>query len=164
MRDDGFTEFVAAQMPALLRIARTLTGNPHDAADLVQDCLVRVGSRWSSVRVGQNPAGYARVVLVRLNIDRMRRIRRRLNIERRAADPEYRDEPALGVEPWLLAAWRELTPSQRTALALHYLEDLDAGEIAALMSCAPGTVRSHISRGLASLRAYADQPVGGGLR
>lgn len=163
MRDDEFAEFAAAEMPRLLRLARTLTGNPHDAADLVQDCLVKVGGRWSSLRA-ENPAGYARVVLVRLNIDRLRGLRRRLNLERRVIDPGQQAEPSTGVEPWLAAAWLQLTPNQRTALALRYLENLDPDEIADLMSCTGGTVRSHLSRGLARLRSGVSGTYSGGQR
>lgn len=163
MRDDEFAEFAAAEMPRLLRLARTLTGNPHDAADLVQDCLVKVGSRWASMHA-DNPSGYAHVVLVRLNIDRTRKLLRRLRLERRAAAGEYVPAPSFGVEPWLAAAWQQLTAKQRTALALRYFEDLDPDEIAALMACSPGTVRSHLSRGMATLRSHAPQLTSEGQR
>ncbi len=36
---DDFAEFVGAAMPGLLRYGHALTGNPHDAADLVQGVL-----------------------------------------------------------------------------------------------------------------------------
>jgi RNA polymerase sigma factor (sigma-70 family) len=49
----------------------------------------------------------------------------------------------------LLAA---LSRSQRAAIVLRFYEDLDDGEIAQVLGCAAGTVRSHISRGLGALR------------
>ena len=64
---------MGAQLPGLLGYARALSGNDHDAWDLVQECLVRIGVRWSRIDRDGNPAAYARTTLVRLNVDRMRR-------------------------------------------------------------------------------------------
>ena len=75
-----FDEFAAAETPRLLRVAYGLTGNPHDAWDLVQESLVRVGVRWRRLR-SQNPGGYAQTVLVRLDVDRHRRLRREVPVE-----------------------------------------------------------------------------------
>ena len=44
--DEDFAAFAVEIAPRLMRLARTLVGNEHDAADLVQDTLVRVGTRW----------------------------------------------------------------------------------------------------------------------
>lgn len=67
-----FELFVETETPRLLRVAYGLTGNPHDAWDLVQEALTRVGLRWWRLR-SQNPGGYAQTVLVRLDVDRHRR-------------------------------------------------------------------------------------------
>src|SRR5205807_4123348 len=69
-----FTEFVRAAMPGLLRYGHALTGNPHDAADLVQTVLEKLGSRWSSiVRKTGDPVAYARRAMANANISRWRR-------------------------------------------------------------------------------------------
>jgi DNA-directed RNA polymerase specialized sigma24 family protein len=47
---DEFEEFVRARSVALMKYGHALAGNPHDGADLVQEALVRLGLRWSSVR------------------------------------------------------------------------------------------------------------------
>jgi RNA polymerase sigma factor (sigma-70 family) len=51
----------------------------------------------------------------------------------------------------VVAALRRLPPRQREALVLRYYGDLSEAEIAATMSCSPGTVKSHIHRGKAAL-------------
>ncbi|GAB6987148.1 hypothetical protein JCM10369A_36730 [Nocardioides pyridinolyticus] len=56
---------------------------------------------------------------------------------------------------WLPGAWQRLTPRQRSAIALRYLEDLDFATIAETLRCSQATARSHVSRGLASLREAA---------
>jgi RNA polymerase sigma-70 factor (sigma-E family) len=158
-RQDEFEEFVGAQLPGLLGYARALSGNDHDAWDLVQECLVRIGVRWSRMDRDGNPAAYARTTLVRLNVDRMRRRGRERPVE---LVPEVAVEhPVPGIDPWMLAALRSLPPRQRTALVLRYVDDLDLRGIAAAMGCSVGTAKSHVSRGLAALRQRA--PAGSSL-
>src|SRR4051812_49819545 len=57
---DAFDAFVRARMPSLLRFAHALTGDPHTAADLVQDALVRTGMRWSRLDHTGDPEAYVR--------------------------------------------------------------------------------------------------------
>lgn len=155
---DGFEAFVEAETPRLLGLAHALTGNPHDAWDLVQEALVRVGVRWRRLADG-SPGGYARTTLVRLNVDRARRLRR----EAPGAVPD-RPAPVVadtGLEQWLQAALASLTPQQRAAVVLRVVEDLDHEGVAALLGCSAGTARTHLSRGLARIRerAATDQEV-----
>lgn len=153
-RRSEFAEFVDGEIPRLLGYARALTGNDHDAWDLVQECLVRVGQRWSSIDRSGNPAGYARTTLVRLNVDRLRRIGREGPTNDVPTEPALDPAPE-GIEPWLLDALNALPPRQRTALVLRYVDDLDLRGIAEAMGCSVGTAKSHVSRGLQTLRQLA---------
>jgi RNA polymerase sigma-70 factor (sigma-E family) len=150
---EGFAEFANAQARPLLGLAHALTANPHDAWDLTQETLARIGERWGRTRFDE-PAAYARTVMVRLNIDRIRRLRRELPLLHRT------DQPApvkvVGeLDGWLVDALRTLTPRQRTSLALRYVEDLDVRSIAERMGCSEGTVKSQLSRGTERLREHA---------
>ena len=78
---DDYAEFVAAETPMLLAFARVLTGSSHDAWDLVQDTLLRMRIHWARIDRGGNPTAYARTTMARLNIDRLRRLRRELAYE-----------------------------------------------------------------------------------
>jgi RNA polymerase sigma-70 factor (sigma-E family) len=151
--DGDFAEFVAAQTRPLLGFAHALTANPHDAWDLTQETLVRMGERWGRSRLDE-PAAYARTVMVRLNIDRIRRLRRELPV---LSVPE--EDPPVDVtgdlDGWLVEALSTLSPRQRTALALRYVEDLDVRGIAERMGCSEGTVKSQLSRGTERLREHA---------
>ena len=63
-RDAEFTDFVHAQRPALVRMARLLTaGDEALAEDLVQTTLTRLYVAWPRVRRAGNPVGYARTTL-----------------------------------------------------------------------------------------------------
>lgn len=145
-----FEEFVRASERRLLTLGIALCGNEHDGRDLTQEALVRVGLRWRKASI-DNPMAYTRATMVRLNVDRIRRLRR----ERLMAEvPDTIESPAEfdGVDQQLLRALRLLTPKQRSALALRYLDDLDTREIAHALRCSEGTVRTHLSRGLAEMR------------
>ncbi|MGZ4465597.1 MAG: sigma-70 family RNA polymerase sigma factor [Nocardioides sp.] len=148
-----FVDFAVAQTPALLRLAHALTGNPHDAWDLVQETLARMGERWGRSRF-EEPAAYARTVMTRLNIDRIRRLRRELPLLRQPDAP-----PAVElvgtVDAWLVEALATLSARQRTVLALRYVEDLDVRGIAVRMRCSDGTVKSLLSRGTSRLQEHA---------
>jgi RNA polymerase sigma-70 factor (sigma-E family) len=151
--DQDFAEFAAAQTRPLLGFAHALTANPHDAWDLTQETLARMGERWGRSRFDE-PAAYARTVMVRLNIDRIRRLRRELPLL--GGPSEDVSVHVVGdLEPWLVEALATLSPRQRTALALRYVEDLDVRGIAARMGCSEGTVKSQLSRGTERLREHA---------
>jgi RNA polymerase sigma-70 factor (sigma-E family) len=151
-----FTEFVRAAMPGLLRYGHALTGNPHDAADLVQTVLEKLGSRWASiVRKTGDPVAYARRAMANANISRWRRHK----MERLVAEaPEGGIDRAVyqadrfEAEP-LWQALRELPPRQRAVIVLRYYDGLSEAEIAASLGVSTGTVKSQASKALNSLRA-----------
>jgi RNA polymerase sigma-70 factor (sigma-E family) len=148
-----FAEFAAVQTRPLLGFAHALTADPHDAWDLTQETLARMGERWGRSRFDE-PAAYARTVMVRLNIDRIRRLRRELPLlggPREEAPVDLVGE----TDAWLVEALVTLSPRQRTALALRYVEDLDVRAIAERMGCSEGTVKSQLSRGTERLRQHA---------
>lgn len=151
---DGFAEFVAAHTPRLLRLAHALTGNSHDAWDLVQEALARTGERWG--REIAQPGAYTRTVMVHLNVDRLRRLRRELPVfaphdSARQVGHTFQAGDT-GIDADLLEALAALSPRQRTAIALRYVEDLDVASIARRMGCSEGTVKSQLSRGTARLK------------
>jgi RNA polymerase sigma-70 factor (sigma-E family) len=149
--DEDFSAFVDAQSSALLGLAHALTGNRHDAWDLLQETLVRVGEKWRRI---DEPAAYSRTVMTRLNIDRIRRLRRELP-GLRSSEPAPALELTGSSEAWLVEALTTLSPRQRTALALRFVEDLDVRAIADRMGCSEGTVKSQLSRGTERLREHA---------
>ena len=157
MKDDArteFADFVAVQTRPLLGFAYALTADAHDAWDLTQETLARMGERWGRTAYDA-PAAYARTVMVRLNIDRVRRLRRELPRSTAAPEVAAPAEDLDGMEAWLVAALATLTPRQRTALALRHVDDLDVRGIAERMGCSEGTVKSQLSRGTERLREHA---------
>lgn len=151
--EQDFGEFVRAVLPGLLRYGHALTGNPHDAADLVQGVLERIGSRWSSVlRKTGDPLAYARRSMANAHISRWRRTRRE-NLVADLPDTAVVYQPdRFGDEP-LWQALRALPPRQRAVMVLRYYEDLSEAEIASTLGITKGTVKSQANKAMASLRA-----------
>ena len=157
---DDFSVFVREALPGLLRYGHVLTGNPHDAADLVQTVLEKIGSRWSTVvRKTGDPVAYTRKAMANSHISRWRRTRR----ENLVADfPDVggvADKDPFDREP-LWQALRDLPPRQRAVIVLRYYEEMSESEIADTLGISKGTVKSQASKAMASLRGRLGTAVG----
>lgn len=150
----SFEDFVGARADALMRYAFVLTGDPHDAADLLQESLTRVRAAWHRITNKREPEGYVRMTMARLHISTWRN-RRRERLMATPPDRAYSDE-ALGRadgDDGLWAALATLPRKQRAVLVLRYYESLSDAEIADILGITRGTVRSQASRALDKLRA-----------
>lgn len=144
-----FDDFVRTRHAALLRFAYLVSGDPHLAADLVQEALERTGMRWRSVHRQDDPEGYVRRSILNAHLNHRRRRRR----ERLVADPpEFAGPSTLARDDTLWRLLAELPPQQRAVLVLRFYEDLTEAEVARVLDCAIGTVKSNGSRALAKLR------------
>lgn len=152
-------DFVRAWWPRLHRTAFLMTGDAHEAEDLVQQTLVTVVARWGRVVTYDHPEAYARTVLVNLVRSRWRRARRYadLLVGQRVEDRVPDASADVGVSDALWQALSTLPPRTRAALVLRYYEDLSLAETAAALGCSEGTVKSQASRGLARLRERLDR-------
>jgi RNA polymerase sigma-70 factor (sigma-E family) len=150
-----FEEYVLTRGPALVRLARLLVDDEHRAEDLVQDVLARAYPRWGRIVRADDPDRYVRRMLVNARNSWWRRAARRHEVSVAAVVPEPAAETGLdGADRealWHLVA--ALPPRQRAALALRYYEDLDDAAIAEILGCSAVTVRTHVMRGIATLRA-----------
>ncbi|GIG87619.1 SigE family RNA polymerase sigma factor [Plantactinospora endophytica] len=151
-RGADFDDFVRTRSVTLLRVAYLLTGDRHEAEDLLQEVLEQVYLRWRRVRTV--PEAYARRALVNRAASRWRRRARRPERALGDVDPSTPDrtEDVL-VRESVVAALRLLPHRQRAAVVLRFLEDLSVADVAAALDCSEGAVKSHTARGLARLRA-----------
>lgn len=157
---DAFSDFVAARYPALLRTARLLVADQHAAEDLVQEALARCVPAWSRIR--GNPEPYVRTVMVRTNISRWRRRVDEVTVE---ALPEGAVHDAdLAVQDELRRALATLPPRQRAVVVLRHVEDRPEREVAEMLGCSTGTVKSQAHAGLAKLRTHLGAAAGDGER
>ena len=153
----SFEEFVQACSPRLFRTALLLAGQDRAAAeDLLQLALERAYWHWGRVCRSGDPERYVRRILANAANDRWRRAVRRPErpLDSRHADLVVADQADTVAErDFLIRALAGLPPRQRTVLVLRYYNDLSEAEIADVLGCSVGTVKSQASRGLARLRA-----------
>ncbi|AZM46502.1 SigE family RNA polymerase sigma factor [Streptomyces sp. WAC 06738] len=157
-RHAEFAEFAAAAWPRLVRTAHMLTGDFHEAEDLVQTTLAKVYARWQRVPRDE-PHTYVRRALVNNNLSRIRK--RRVVHLLMPFLPEPVHPAALGGHAELTEhraaitqALATLPPRQRTVMVLRYFEDLSDQEIATVLNCSLGTIKTHARRGLDALRGH----------
>ncbi|HET9138508.1 SigE family RNA polymerase sigma factor [Actinophytocola sp.] len=149
-----YENFVRAHLPRLLRYATMLTGEREQAADLVQDVLVKVYRRWSRISDADHPDRYV-LRMVTNGYLSWRRTRPGRTIaagdladEMRPGD--FATEHALREDMWQRLA--RLPRRQRAVVVLRYYERMADAEIADLLGCAKPTVRAHAHRALTTLR------------
>jgi RNA polymerase sigma-70 factor (sigma-E family) len=152
----SFDAFVAARTGALIRSAYLLAGDQQLAEDLVQSALARCSLRWARIVAKGDPEPYVRTVLYREHVSwwRRRKVAEVLVADlpepRRSPGRDFADE--LAQTDTVRAALLQLPPRQRAVLVLRYFEDSSESQVASVLGCSVGTVRSHNARGLAHLR------------
>jgi RNA polymerase sigma-70 factor (ECF subfamily) len=154
-----FDELFRAVWPRAVVTARRIVGPGGDPEALAAEALTRAYDRWPTV--GRHPAPDAWVLRVTINLalDGVRRqplpadavIDLRDDAPVRGLVVESSDD-ATAVRLALGAALRELPEKQRHAVALRYLAGCQEDQIAASLGVNPGTVKTHLKRGLDKLR------------
>ena len=150
-----FDEAVASSERRLLRLALMLSGGVHSAEDLVQTVLARAHRRWDRIGSLDQPDAYLSKMVVNEFLS-WRRLRKNQELPLAELPDTPAGDDVSARHAQRDAAWRllaDLPRQQRAVLVLRFYEDLSDDEIATILGCATGTVRSHASRGLATLRA-----------
>ncbi len=172
--DSAFMCLFVEQRDRLYSAALRLTGRPHDAEDLAAEAFLRAYRSLCSFDYERletlQPRAWLSAILVNVWRNQRRAASRRPAIVSSAAiDAPETVDPKAGVEEQaegsaearaLGSMLLELPDRQRVAVVLRYIADLPIAEIADVMGCPSGTVKSHISRGLARLRPIAELPNG----
>jgi RNA polymerase sigma-70 factor (sigma-E family) len=158
---EEFERFVADSADDLLRTGYLVVWDLAAAEDLVQECLFQIARRWPRVRAREYPKAYARRILVNLALDDSKRRRRhhseldpadRLTVENRPDESSARALGMVETTSEILDGLGTLAPVQRAVLVLRYFEDLSEAQVAEVLGCSVGTVKSTSSRGLERLR------------
>lgn len=152
---EGFEEFYTATVGRLLGQLFPVTGDLHEAEEVVQEALARAFLHWSRLRDYEAPEAWVRRVAMNLAAERARRLRRRARAIVRAGPPPH--TPQVSVEALdLLEALRTLPIRQRQVLVLHHLVGMPVEEVARMLSLPSGTVKSALARGRRALAVLLD--------
>jgi RNA polymerase sigma-70 factor, ECF subfamily len=147
-----FDDFFEEEHERLYKALYFVTGNRHDAEELMQDAFLKLWERWGEIHRISDPIGY--LFRVALNGFRMRRRRAAMAIRKVLPVPEGRDDfldadMRADVRTLLL----RITPRQRAALLLVDLLGYPSEEAALILRVRPSTVRALATQGRRALRA-----------
>ena len=170
---EAFTALFARHRDRLWAVALRTTGDPEEAADALQDALIAAFRRADTYRGDAAVTTWLHRIVVNACLDRLRRRKVRLadplpdDLAERASSGGRSAVEPLGpssavVDPAdlvvdeerraaVLRALDTLPPDQRAALVLVDMQGYSVEETAAILECAPGTVKSRCSRGRARL-------------
>jgi RNA polymerase sigma-70 factor (sigma-E family) len=144
-REPEFDRLYRSSRDPMIRLARLLTGSTAAAEEIVQEALLRIYQRGQQL---DNPEAYLRVTVTNLCRSHLRRLR----LERSVVQQE--DLHVLN--PEIDETWEALCSlpfRQRSVIVLRFYEDLRIEEIAHLLGCRIGTVKSRLHRGVEKLRS-----------
>jgi RNA polymerase sigma-70 factor, ECF subfamily len=153
-RKRAFEAVVKADVRRLYSLALSILDDSGEAEDAVQETLIKAWRAWDALSDMDRQAAWLTRVCVNHCISRRRMLR-------------SRGLPMLGLfdRPGASTGWEEavsrfdmdraygrLSNKQRAAITLNYAHGYSVDECAEFMGCRPGTVRTHLERGLATLR------------
>jgi RNA polymerase sigma-70 factor (sigma-E family) len=148
---EEFIEFATVTSPRLRRTAFLLCGDWHTAEDLAQTTLAKVFGSW--VRISRKDAANAYATRILVNTYLADRRRKRVGEVLTATPPEHAVQPqAPEARMVLLDALATLPPGARAVVVLRYWSDLSVDQVAAVLGCSAGNVKSQSARALDKLR------------
>jgi RNA polymerase sigma-70 factor, sigma-E family len=158
-RDLELRDLYREHRAPLVRLAALLVGD--EAEEVVHDAFVRTHLAWDRLKEPERALSYLRSVVLNGARSRLRHLR---VVERTALAPPgvgaSAEAAAMAGEEHrrVVAALRSLPGRQKECLALRYYLDLSESEIAAALGISPGSVKTHVHRGLAALAELLEEP------
>jgi RNA polymerase sigma-70 factor (sigma-E family) len=159
--DEAITRLFAVHYVPLTRLATLLTSDPANAEEIVADSFVALHMRWHKLGDADRAVAYLRATVVNRSRSALRHrrvVERHVAASDHGAQAPSAETGALErlTSAAILAAVSALPTRQREALVLRYYGDLSEAAIAEAMGCSRGSVKSHLSRGMAALRRSQD--------
>ena len=147
----SFDDFYRQEYRRVLGLAYVLTGNASVAEDTTQDAFIAAYRQWAAISGYDSPAAWVR----RVTCNRAASVvRRRVREAKAIVRLAYRTSTNIELDEGDAEFWRSvraLPPRQAQAVALFYLEDYSVRDIASVLDCSEGTVKTHLSRARAAV-------------
>ena len=168
-RDARVSRLFDRHYTPMCRLAFVILGDAHQAEEVVMDALLKTFTGWGRLRDVDKSEAYLRRAVVNGCRSRIRRrvVEARVNAlaygrdhaRATAWDPERRD-----LDRVVWEAVKALPTRQRACVVLRYLEDLPESEIAEILDCSIGTVKSQLSKARSKLGVLLGTEATGGAR
>jgi RNA polymerase sigma factor (sigma-70 family) len=144
----AFEQFFKSNIGPIVRLGRLITGSAAVGEEIAQDAFAAAYREWSTLR---EPGAFVRAAVVNRSRSHLRRqdVAHR-NAERRPSGEVFTTDTY--DDEVLRSALAGLNERQRTAVVLKFWADLSENEIARVLDCRPGTVKSMLSRAITELR------------
>jgi RNA polymerase sigma-70 factor (ECF subfamily) len=150
-----FEELYTSAFGRLVGQLFLVTGNMHEAEEVVQEAFTRAAGRWQRLRDYDLPELWVRRVAINLACDGRRRVRRLAVLAQ--LDPDAAAVPPISVDGLAVAAALATLPRRhRQVVVLHYLFDWPVQEVARQLAVPVGTVKSRLARARKALAAQLD--------
>ena len=150
--EDIFTELYVPQYRRLFGMAMALLADRDDAADAVQETMVKIWNLRATLADVQNPEGFAARILRTTAIDMLRRRRPVDDIEAAVRTVAADDPPDVDAAETVQRIIDTLPPGQQTVIRLSAFDDRPPDEIARLTGLSPANVRQLLCRGRKKIR------------
>lgn len=142
-----FISFYQMERARAIGLAYVLSGSTHSAEDIAQDAFVAALSNWTKVSRLEKPEAWLNRVVCNQSVSRFRKSVREakalLRLQHSTQDYVVMAED--DVTFW--RAVRALPKRQAQAIALYYVNDMSVADIAVVLRCSEGSVKTHLSRG-----------------
>jgi RNA polymerase sigma factor (sigma-70 family) len=151
----SYESVVGAETRRLYWLALSILDDAGEAEDAVQETLLKAWRSWESVSQMDLPVAWLTRVCVNYCLNRRRLLHSRGWPPLGLAEGAEAARPGWGSDAERMdmnRAYRRLSARQRAAITLNYRYGYSVDECAVFMGCRPGTVRTHLERGLATLR------------
>lgn len=148
---EDFVEFATAAVPRLRRTAFLLCGDWHTAEDLAQTTLTKMFVSWRRIRRQDAAFSYASRTLVNTYIA-SRRGRRASEIVTDVLPERLTMPDSPETRMVVMAALATLAPRARAVVVLRFWADMSVEQVADVLGCSEGTVKSQTARALDKMR------------
>lgn len=157
-----FSALFASAWPRLFRATYAVAGDRQLAEDALQSAFAKAWASWPKVAAAEDRLAYLRRMAINEALARHRRSWVRREVVTATPPDDQLPDPTSALSGGA-ATWQAVTalpPRQRAVVVLRYYEDLTEREIADILGCRPGTVKSQAAAALATLRVRLADPEG----
>jgi RNA polymerase sigma-70 factor (ECF subfamily) len=142
-----FEDFYRQEYRNMVGLAFVLTGNRWSAEDTAQDALTAAFRKWKVLSTFDSPGAWLRRVTCNRSVSL---VRKRVREAKLIALLSGRTQSDIRLDDDDEAFWqavRRLPARQAQVIALFYFDDMSVAEIATVLECSEGSVKTHLSRG-----------------